>query len=60
MVNVEHPLILEREIPFVADEISFVNVVISDYSNPIVPDPQEYAATEFDKVTRDVVDKMRA
>jgi hypothetical protein len=59
MVNVEHPLILEREIPFIADEISFVNVVMSEYSNPIAPNPEVYAATEFDKATRESIDKMR-
>jgi hypothetical protein len=60
MVNVEHPLILEREIPFVADEISFVNVVISEYGDPIAPEPEVYAVTEFDTATRDAVDKLRA
>jgi hypothetical protein len=45
---------------FVADEISLVNFVVADYSNPIVAtDPKEYAAEEYDKTTREKASKMR-
>jgi hypothetical protein len=43
MVEIKDPSVFEREKHFVADEISFVNFVISDYRNPVAPDPKEYA-----------------
>ena len=43
MVEIEEPTVIERGKEFVADEISLVNYVVKDYSNPIAPEPKEYA-----------------
>jgi hypothetical protein len=43
MVEISEPIILDRAREFVADEISFVNYVVPDYSNPIAPKPRAYA-----------------
>jgi hypothetical protein len=49
MVEIKDPSVHLRENDFVADEISFVNFVVRDYSNPQFPIPYEYAAASFDK-----------
>jgi hypothetical protein len=43
MVEIQDPTVFERGKDFVADEISLVNFVVKDYSNPIAPEPKEYA-----------------
>ena len=48
MVEIKDPSVHLRENDFVADEISFVNFVVRDYSNPIMPVPKDYAAAIFD------------
>jgi hypothetical protein len=48
MVEVKDPVIIDSEKNFVADEIWFINFVLSDYSNPIAPDPKAYAEKEYD------------
>ena len=60
MVEIKDSVIIEREKDFVADEISFVNFVVSDYSNPIAPTPNEYAKTEYDEITNTLNSQMRA
>jgi hypothetical protein len=55
MVDVEHPVIKDRQIEYEADEISFLNFVITDYSNPIAPEPETYANYEFDTKTKQEV-----
>ena len=59
MVEIKDPSVFEREKHFVADEISFVNFVISDYSSPVAPNPKEYAKTEYEKTTKTLVENMR-
>ena len=39
MVEIKEPVIIDREKDYVADEISFVNFVVKDYSDPIAPKP---------------------
>jgi hypothetical protein len=39
MVEIQDPVIKDREDEFIADEISFLNFVVSDYSNPIALKP---------------------
>lgn len=53
MVEIKDPSVHLRENDFVADEISFVNFVVRDYSDPKFPVPCEYAAEIFDKHTSD-------
>ncbi len=36
MVEVKDPVLIDRENEFTADEISFLNFVVSDYSNPTI------------------------
>jgi hypothetical protein len=59
MVEVIDPVIIDRQKNFVADEIWFVNFVVSNYNNPIAPDPKAYAKEEYDANTSDLVDKER-
>jgi hypothetical protein len=33
--------------------------VVPDYSNPIAPNPRVYAEKEYDRITRDLVEKER-
>ena len=49
MVEIKDPIIKDREDEFIADEISFLNFVVSDYSKPILP--EKLADTEYDKQT---------
>ena len=60
MVEIKDSVIIERAKDFVADEISFVKFVVSDYSNPIAPTPNEYAETEYDEMTNTLNSQMRA
>ena len=53
MVEVKNPLIVDRENEFVADEISFLNFVVSDYSNPTIDEPEEQARKEYEKETKE-------
>jgi hypothetical protein len=39
MVEIKDPEIVDREKEFIADEIFFINYVVSNYSNPIAPEP---------------------
>ena len=59
MVEVKEPVIIDREKNFVADEIWFTNFVVSDYSNPIAPDPRAYAEEEYDQATKILVEQER-
>ena len=59
MVDVEHPVILDRSRPFKADEISFINFVVSNYATPILPSASSYAYQEFDKITSEETTRMR-
>ena len=59
MVEVKDPVIIDREKNFVADEIWFINFVLSDYSNPIAPDPKAYAEEEYDQATKILVKQER-
>ena len=60
MVEVEEPVIFDREKEFVPDEISLLNYVLSNYENPAAPEPREYAVKEFDKATQAQCNKMRS
>ena len=60
MVEIKDSVIIEREKDFVAEEVSFVNFVVLDYSNPIAPTPNEYAETEYDETTNILNSQMRA
>ncbi len=53
MVEVKNPVIVDRENEFVADEISFLNFVVSDYSNPTIDEPEEQARKEYEKETKE-------
>ena len=59
MVEINDPIILERQKDFVPDHISFINFVVPDYRNPIAPNPKVYAEEEYDRITRDLVEKER-
>ena len=59
MVEVEEPVIVDRQKEFVPDEISLVNYVLSDYENPVAPEPRDYARKEFDKATDAIIEAMR-
>ena len=59
MVDVEHPVILDRSSAYKADEISFINFVVSNYATPILPSTSSYANQEFDKFTNDEIARMR-
>ena len=47
MVEVEDPILVDRSVPFVPDEIFFLNFVATDYT-PIPPTPEDYAELEFE------------
>ena len=49
MVEIKDPVIKDREDEFIADEISFLNFVVSDYSKPTLPEKQ--ASDEYDART---------
>jgi hypothetical protein len=51
MVEIKDPSVHSREKDFVADEISFVNFVVRDYSDPKCPEPPDEAPAIFDKKT---------
>ena len=60
MVEVQEPIIVDREKAFVPDEISFINFVLSNYDNPVAPEPKDYAVIEFEKTTKAQNIRMRA
>ena len=60
MVEVQEPILVDRGKDYVADEILLLNYVVSDYSQPIAPEPKEYAETEYAKQTSALCDRMRA
>ena len=47
MVEIKESIIVDREKEFIAEEISFFNFVVKDYSHPIAPDPKAYAEQEY-------------
>ena len=49
MVEIKDPVIKDREDEFIADEISFLNFVVSDYSK--TKPPINLAEVEYDKQT---------
>ena len=59
MVEIQHPVIKDRENAFVPDYICFLNFVVSDYSSPIAPEPATYAVAEYKKNTEDAVAEIR-
>lgn len=59
MVEIQDPVIKDREDEFIADEISFLNFVVSDYSNPIALQPAAQANLEFDLETRNEAQARR-
>jgi len=59
MVEVKDPVIIDIKKNFVADEIWFINFVLSDFSNPIAPDPKAYAEKEYDQATKILVEQER-
>ena len=59
MVEVIDPVIIDRQKNFVADEIWFVNFVVSNYNNPIAPEPRAYAEEEYEKTTKKLLQKIR-
>ena len=58
MVEVKDPVIVDREDEFLADEISFLNFVLSDYSNLITEEPEKQAAKEYDDQTSKKLDEL--
>lgn len=58
MVEVKDPVIVDREDEFLADEISFLNFVLSDYSNLITEEPEKLAAKEYDDQTSKELDEL--
>jgi hypothetical protein len=59
MVEFKDPVIINIKKNFVADEIWFINFILSDYSNPIAPDPRAYAEEEYDQATKILVEQER-
>jgi hypothetical protein len=59
MVEVKDPVIKDREDPYIPDEISFINFVVSDYSEPLIPEPKAAAASEYDKQTKAGIEEIR-
>ena len=59
MVEIKDAVIVDREKDYVADEISFINFVVKDYSDPIAPKPSEYAVEEYDLTTEALIEAMR-
>ena len=57
MVEIKDPIIKDREDEFIADEISFLNFVVSDYSKPILP--INLAEAEYDKQTSALQEERR-
>ena len=51
MVEIKDPDIVDREKVYIPNEISFLNYVVSDYSNPIAPEPKDYAEKEYDRIS---------
>ncbi len=49
MVEIKDPDVIKRKKDFVSDHITFINFVVSDYSNPIPPAPKAYAEEEYDE-----------
>jgi hypothetical protein len=43
----------------VSDYVWFLNFVVSDYSNPIAPEPTTYALEEYNNNLRLTIEKMR-
>jgi hypothetical protein len=60
MVEVKEPILVNRGKAFVPDELFLLNYVVSNYSQPIAPEPKEYAETEYAKQTSALCDRMRA
>jgi hypothetical protein len=51
MVEIKDPIIKDREDEFIADEISFLNFVVSDYSKPKLTLTEEQVSKEYDNRT---------
>jgi hypothetical protein len=58
MVEIKDSVIIDRENEFIADEISFLNFVVSDYSNPKNQDPAIIAETEYDDFTKKGINEL--
>ena len=56
MVEVQDPVLIERQNEFIPDEISFLNFVVSDYSNPKNLEPAIIAENEYDEETKTIVE----
>ena len=59
MVEVKDAVIFDREKDYVADEVSLINFVVKDYSDPIAPKPNEYAVLEYDQATEALIEGIR-
>ena len=55
MVEVQDPVLIDRENEFIPDEISFLNFVVSDYSNPTLEDSEKDAENLYDEETEKLV-----
>ena len=59
MVEIQDPIIKDRQDEFIPDEISFLNFVVSDYDNPIAMKPAEQASLEYDNETKSESQNLR-
>ena len=60
MVEIQDPVIKDRQEEFIADEISFLNFVVSDYDNPIVKENAEQASIDYDEETKNEKQNLRS
>ena len=59
MVEIKDPIIKDREDEFIADEISFLNFVVSDYSKPKLNLTEEQISKEYDNQTSALQEERR-
>ena len=60
MVEIQDPVIKDRQEEFIADEISFLNFVVSDYDKPIVKENAEQASIDYDEETKNEKQNLRS
>ena len=58
MVEVKDPVIKDREDDYIADETSFLNFVVSDYSKP-GHEPAKWANEEYDNKTNAEIEAIK-
>ena len=59
MVEIKDRVLKDREEPYIPDEISFINFVVSDYSEPRTPDPKAAAEREYEKQTKAGIEEIK-